>query len=215
MRKRAPASPSPLYCSKMPRKRPPQLPCKGCGAVITGYRRLFCTLDCGDRYRSKIKAQHQLKARVAARAVKRPCGNPVCDNTFTGNLQRKFCSSRCNQIVNHKRPTLEWERQSRARRTEKNVASAPACSICSRTTARNSYYRSTSLALAMIPGGINLCKSHFRGYASFIKQNKLASQDRDDVFNAYLVRLTFVSSTRQSYIVMMREAFHSGAGVLT
>lgn len=194
----------------MPRKRPPQLPCKGCGAVITGYRRLYCTLECGDRHRGKVKAQRQLEARIAARAVERPCGNPACGNTFTGNLQKKFCSAKCKQDVLHKRPTIEYERKLRAKRTAKNVEAAPPCSICQKTTARNSYYRSNSPALAMVPEGIDLCKSHFRGYASFIAQNKLGDQDRDDVFNAYLVRLTFVSSTRQPYVVMMREAFHTG-----
>lgn len=170
---------------------------------------MFCTPRCGDYYQSKVKARRELEARIAARAVERRCANPDCGNTFTGNLQRKFCSSRCNQLTNHKRPTLEWERASRARRTAKNIEAAPPCTICRGTTARDSYYKVTSPVIEVIPPRVELCKSHFRGYASFIAQNKLQGKDPGDVFNAYLVRLTFVSSTRQPSIAMMREAFHA------
>lgn len=81
--------------------------------------------------------------------------------------------------------------------------------MCGGTTARSAYYEVTSDTLAMVPENILLCKSHFKGYTFFIKQNKLDGYACNDVFNAYLVRKTFVNSVRQPYVVMMRKAFHA------
>lgn len=190
----------------MPRKRKPQLPCKGCGAVIDGRRRLFCTPKCGDQHAGKVKGERALEARKAKRAQPRICGNPSCLAPFTGNLQKLYCSSRCNQLVNHKRPTIEYERALRAKRTAKNIEKAGICSICKGTLARGAYYRVKPNP--MVPEGIDLCKRHARGYQQFITWNEYDTCDMDEVFAAYLIHQSFSSSLRQPYMVMLRESIH-------
>jgi len=193
----------------MPRKPAPQLPCKGCGAAITGYRRLYCTLECGQYDRNRLRAQKQLAARQLARKEVRTCSNPACENTFTGNRQRIYCSDRCNHLVNHRRPPRDKEIRLRSNKTAKNIEEAAPCSICGQSTARRGYYRTQSPILPMIPQGIELCTSHLRGYSFFVQRHQLFGRDPDEVFNSYLVHKTFVSSVRQSSVKMMVDAFHA------
>lgn len=191
----------------MPRRKQPQLPCVGCGAEITGYRRNYCTLQCGERHRSQRRAQRALAQRIKTRAIPRACANPGCDKSFTGVPNKLYCSSHCNHAVNHKRPSIEYERGLRAKRNQSNIIAAPLCSIpnCGNSTARRGYYNSQSTALSLLPNGFNLCPSHFRGYSFFTKT--INSQDPDELFTAYLIHQAFGNSSRQPYITMIREAF--------
>lgn len=191
----------------MPRRKQPQLPCVGCGAEITGYRRNYCTLQCGERHRCKQRAKRALARRIEVRATPRVCANPRCKEPFTGVPNKIYCSEQCNHKVNQKRPSIEYERKLRAKRNQSNIRAAPTCSIpnCGKSTARRGYYTSQSPALSLLPAGFHLCASHFRGYSFFTKT--INSQDPDELFTTYLVHQAFGNSSRQPYITMIRETF--------
>ena len=191
----------------MPRRRKPKAPCARCGAEIPKFGKKYCSLQCGERQHQKWKAERIAAKKTSARAVPRLCASSTCGNSLIGNLQKIYCSKKCKQDVLHKRPTIEYERALRAKRTAKNIEVSDQCSVCKNHTARSAYVRPK--ANPLLPPEYKLCSSHAKGYASFISWNSYYDHDPDEVFAAYLVRLTFVSTTRQPFMVMMRKSFNS------
>lgn len=147
-------------------------------------------------------------------SLPRLCTLPSCGNTFTGHGSKRYCSRTCN--VRHlirkgqiKAQPSEYQKVCRERRTERNRQAAPPCSICRESTARVDYqHNKTQFTDSMTPPGFHLCKRHRRSYANFLWKNGYENGDPDEIFTAFLVRMTFTSDNRD-YMRMMREAFAS------
>lgn len=157
---------------------------------------------------SRSSSSTQLKGQLP-----RLCKLPSCGNTFTGHGSKRYCSRSCN--IRHlirkgqiQSQPSEYQRQQRLKRTARNLESAPPCSICGKSTARADYqHNKTEFTDSRTPEGFHLCKSHRRSYSNFIWKNSYEDYDIDEVFTAFLVRMTFTNDNRD-YIRMMREAFH-------
>lgn len=189
--------------------------CPGCSTPVVykgyGRRGKYCIREC--------RLTHEKELRRIARSLRPPriqlskrkkflslfckqCGEPL------PKYAKLYCSQRCNYLSKYQRKKADRVPPPReAAKTARNVEEAGSCSICGNTLARSGWYKVTPHP--MIPQGIELCATHRRSFGSFVSANNYQDKDIDEVWTAFLVRLTFPNAGGQPYLVMMREAFHA------